>query len=190
MKKFYFTLLLLLIVITGTCQLKTARYGSCRQPMPTSCPRNSFYHETYANFTTLNFNSVNWDHTWVCKQKFMFTSRLGVIYYSFPKIHSVGAPLEFNFLVGGNSWVFEFGLGAHYMYFYKNYNDTIGKYSDAVHYLAASARVGVRYEIDNSIFFHLGFTPLYSILGDDQIPRLSKSKFLPMVGIGIGYTLR
>ena len=191
MKRFYSTLLLLLIVVQGICQLKTPRYGSCKTPMPTSCPRNSFYHETYANFTTLNFNSINWDHTLICKPKFMLTSRIGFVYCSFPKINSIGAPLEFNFLVGGNSWVFEFGLGVHYLYFYKNYAEIVGKYKDAVNYLAASARVGVRYELDNSIFFHAGFTPMYSILGDDQIPRLATgSKFLPMLGLGIGYTLR
>jgi len=184
-------LLIIFIILSNiSYSQKSDRFGNCKTGVGNSCPRNILYHETYANFKSLNFNSINWEHTLICKQTFMMTLRIGVVYLSFPKIHSVGAPLEFNFLFGGNAWVFEAGIGVHDLYFYKNYSDSLGKFSDGVNYLAASARVGIRYMIDNALFFHVGFTPMYSIMGYKEIQPISKHAFQPMAAIGIGYTFR
>ncbi len=154
------------------------------------CPRNTIFHETDFRIDNLglNWNSINWDHTLVCRSRYLISSRLGIDYYSFSKIRSAGVPLELNLMIGGGALMFETGLGLNYLYVYKNYNDIIGRYDDNVSCLAMTGRLGLRYEKQHSIFFRAGYTPVYNLIGSEDIPIISNKKFLSMFGAAIGWT--
>lgn len=168
-----------------------------------SCPRNTIFHETTFRFDGLglNWNSLNWDHIFVCREKYLLSFRLGIDYISFAKIRSVGTPFDLNLMIGGGGLMFETGLGLNYLYIYTNYDEVTGKFPDKLSYLAATGRLGLRFQKKHSIFFRLGYTPLYSLLGNDeiQICKIRKKtnepiyvirdrKFYSMFAAGIGYT--
>jgi hypothetical protein len=164
------------------------RDGSCKPSKYTFCPKHVLYHETHTNFNFLTYNSINYEGTLVCKQKFMLTYRLGGIYYNFVKLRLTGAPIGLNFLFGGNDWLFDAGLGGTYLYIYKNYDATAGgKYKDNSSVVGVNLHVGVRYEIQKAIFFKAVIDPMYVVMGKENVP-LMKSAFQPMIGVGIGYT--
>ncbi|NVO04035.1 MAG: hypothetical protein HXX09_15165, partial [Bacteroidetes bacterium] len=103
-----------------------------------SCPRNTLFHETTFRVDKLglNWNSINWDHILVCREKYLVSFRLGIDYYSFSKIHSAGVPLDINLMIGGEGLMFEAGLGLNYLYVYENYNDsTDTRFKDNLSYL-------------------------------------------------------
>jgi hypothetical protein len=164
----------------------TYRDGTCK-PKYSLCPKNLLYHETNTNFSYLTYNSINWEHTLVCKPTFMLAFRLGGIYYNFVKLRLAGAPIGLNFILGGGKWLWDVGFGGTYLYVYRNYQDSIGHYNDNVHVVGVNLHVGIRYEIEESFFFKAEVDPMYVVLGKDQIP-LMKSAFQPMIGIGLGYT--
>jgi hypothetical protein len=154
-----------------------------------SCPRNTLFHETNVRFKNLlGLNSVNWDHILVCREKYLVSVRLGIDYMSFNKISSAGIPIDLNLMVGGGALMLETGIGLNYLYVYKNYNDSIGKYKDNVNYLGLTGRIGLRYEKQHSIFFRLGYTPMYSLINYKEIPIIANKKYISMFGAGVGYT--
>jgi len=165
----------------------TYRDGTCAPTSYNLCSTNVLYHETHSNFSFLTYNSVNYERTLLCRMKFMMSIRMGIIYYNFVKLGLAGAPIGFNFLFGGGKWLFDTGLGGTYLFIYKNYDATRGKYNDQVHCVGVNVHVGVRYEIQKAFFFKAVFDPMYMVLGQKDVP-LMKSPFQPMVGIGLGYT--
>lgn len=164
----------------------TYRDGTCVKKH-TFCPKHVLYHETHTNFSYLTYNSINWEGMLACRQTFMLTLRLGGIYYNFGKLRAAGAPIGLNFLFGGGKWLFDAGFGGTYMYVYGNYDADRGRFSDNVHLAGVNAHLGMRYEIERSVFFKVVFDPMYVVMGQDEIP-LMKSAFQPVAGIGIGYT--
>ena len=164
------------------------RDGSCRPAKYTFCPVHVLYHETHSNFNYLTYNSLNYEYTLVCRPKFMWTVRIGGIYYNFVKLGLTGAPLRFNFIFGGDSWLFECGLGATYHYIYKNFDPVAETtYKDNSHMIGAHAHIGVRYELQKTVFFRASFDPMYAVYGLSDVP-LMKDAFEPMFTIGLGYT--
>jgi hypothetical protein len=117
----------------------------------------------------------------------MASLRFGVNYFTFPRISSVGAPVEFNFMIGRGAWLAEAGLGADYLYVYKNHITT-GFTENNFSYLALTGRIGVRYEKVNGLFFRAGYNPHISLIGQNKIEPISKHAFLHMLSVGIGYT--
>lgn len=200
---------LLIFLVIGYFSLYAQYDDAYPHPRPkncdteNSCPRNTLFHETTFRFDRLglNWNSLNWDHILVCREKYLLSFRLGVDYMSFAKIRSVGAPLDMNLMIGGGGLMFESGVGLNYLYIYTNYDEVMGKFSDNLSYLAATGRLGLRFQKKHSIFFRLGYTPMYSLFGNDEIQiRKFKKKtnqyiyvirdrpFYSMFGAGIGYT--
>lgn len=163
------------------------RDGSCKPAKYSFCPKHVLYHETHSNFSYLTYNSINYEGTLVCRQKFMMTWRIGGIYYNFVKLRMTGAPLRLNFLFGGNDWLFEAGFGGTYHYIYKNYDEVIGSYKDNTHMAGVNLHIGVRYEIPKTVFFRAAFDPMYVLYGKEDVP-LMKHAFQPMLAVGIGYT--
>jgi len=164
-----------------------------------TCPRNTLFHETTFRFDKLglNWNSIDWDHILVCRERYLVSMTLGVDYYSFSKLRAAGVPLELNLMLGGGPIMFETGLGLNYLYVYKNYSEiTQTRFNDHLSYLTATGRLGLRYEKPHSIFFRLGYTPQYSLMNNDQIYIINQKnvavvhdhKFFSMFAAGIGYT--
>lgn len=181
-------LLFLLFTIAAQAQVsKSFRFGRCGQG-GLNCPKLSLFHETNTDFSKLWINTVNADYIILCRRLFMASIRGGISYYTFPKIRAAGIPVEFNFLVGKSSWLVEAGLGIQYLFFYRNYSAAAGTFSDDVSYLAATGRVGIRYERPRGFFFRIGYTPMYSLINHDKIEPLSNHKFIHMMGLGVGYT--
>ncbi len=181
-----------LFIIFFSCLMLNAqsyslRSGKCGDKS-NFCPKIALFHETAYNFGSLGVNSVNIDIILMCNKYYMASLRTGINYFSFPKIYSAGVPLELNFMLGRGSWLFELGLGVNYLYFYKNYTHDAGRFSDNVSYLAATGRIGVRYERINGLFFRAGYNPYCSLIGYHNIEPISKHPFLHMLSAGIGYT--
>lgn len=186
MKKLLLILCLSSIIHTGTAQSTSYRAGNCKTKS-NFCPKWSLFHETTYNFAGLGINSVNADVVVMCNRNYMASIRFGVNYFTFPKISAAGAPVEFNFMMGRGAWLFEVGLGADYLYVYKNYSK-ISVAENNISYLAMTGRIGVRYEKVNGLFFRAGYNPHVSLIGKDQIEPISKHAFLHMLSVGIGYT--
>ncbi len=165
----------------------TYRDGSCQRPKYTFCPRNVVYHETHTNFSYLTYNSINWEGTLICRPNFMMSLRLGGIYYNFVKLGLTGAPIGLNFLFGGDRWLVDAGFGGTYLYLYKNYSDSLGHFKDSQHLAGVNLHVGVRYEIQRSLFFKAVLDPMYILYGMENVP-IMKHAFQPMIGVGIGWT--
>lgn len=188
MKKLLITCSLLFFCTVLYAQSKSLRAGNCNTKS-NFCPKIALFHETVYNFAGLGVNSVNIDYVVYCNRNYMASLRAGINYFSFPKIYSVGAPVEFNFMVGRGNWLFEAGLGLDYLYFYKNYSKNAGQFSDNISYLAATGRIGVRYERINGLFLRAGYNPHFSILDTyKDIEPISGERFLHMLSVGIGYT--
>lgn len=178
---------LLLLSMTVCAQSYSFRAGKCGDKS-NFCPKIALFHETVYNFGRLGINSVNVDFILMCNRNYMASLRTGINYFSFPKIYSAGVPLEFNFMIGRGNWLFEAGLGLDYLYFYKNYSKAAGQYNDNISYLAATGRIGVRYERINGLFFRAGYNPHCSLTGFLDLEPISIHRFLHMASIGIGYT--
>jgi hypothetical protein len=167
-------------------QSTSYRAGNCKTKS-NYCPKWSLFHETTYNFVGLGVNSINADAIVKCNRSYMASLRFGVNYFTFPRISSVGAPVEFNFMIGRGAWLVEAGLGADYLYVYKNFitpEFTDNNFS----YLALTGRIGVRYEKLNGLFFRAGYNPHVSLVGWNKIEPISKHAFLHMLSVGIGYT--
>lgn len=179
----------LIAVSTQAQEQKGATYrnGSCQPPKYTFCPKHVLYHETHTNFSYLTYNSINWEGTLMCKNSFMLTFRLGGIYYNFTPIKLTGAPIGLNFLFGGDRWLFDAGFGGTYLYIYRNWADSIGRYNDNSSVAGVNVHLGVRYEIQRSFFFKAVVDPMYVVYGKENVPMM-KHAFQPMIGIGLGYT--
>jgi hypothetical protein len=186
MKKLLLLLGLSFAVATISAQSTSLRAGKC-STKNNFCPKWSVFHETTYNFAGLGINSVNADVVIYCDRRYMASIRFGINYFTFPRIHSAGAPVEFNFMVGRGAWMFEAGLGADYLYIYKNYS-SIGTAENNISYLAATGRIGVRYEKVNGLFFRAGYNPHISLMNQKNIEPISKHVFLHMLSVGIGYT--
>lgn len=194
MKKFFFVVIILAMTASSLmAQIQQDqkgspyRDGSCRPPKFSFCPKHVLYHETHTNFSYLTYNSINWEGTLVCKQNFMLTFRIGGIYYNFTKMRLTGAPIGLNFLFGGDKWLVDAGIGGTYLYIYRNYSDSLGRYNDNTHVAGINAHLGVRYEIQKSFFFKAVVDPMYVVYGKENVP-LMKHAFQPMIGIGLGWT--
>lgn len=200
MKRYF--LIIFITIISATIFAQQVDYDPMPRPKncdsENSCPRNTIFHETTFRFDRLglNWNSLNWDHILVCREKYLISFRLGLDYYSFEKIRSLGAPLDLNLMIGGGRLMFETGLGLSYLYIYRNYDEVSGRFSDKLSYLAAAGRLGFRFQKKHSIFLRAGYTPMYSLFGNDEIQIKNKKgiyvirdrKFYSMFGAGIGYT--
>lgn len=190
MKKIISVTSIIIILLTNASgQSKTGDYrdGSCKKSRYTFCPKNVLYHETETDFNYLTFNSINWEGTLICKTKFILTLRLGGIYYNFGKPKFIGAPADLNFLFGGGKWLVDAGIGGRYFYIYENYDVNIGSYSDNLHFAGVNAHLGLRYEIQESMFFKIAVDPMYSVY-NYQPAHFLKNKFNPLYAIAIGYT--
>jgi hypothetical protein len=186
MKKLILIFAMSFTIYSLMAQSNSFRAGNCKTKS-NYCPKWSLFHETTYNFARLGINSVNADVIIMCNRSYMASIRFGINYYTFPKISSVGAPLEFNFMIGRGAWLFETGLGLDYLYVYKNYNST-GTAENKISYLALTGRIGMRYERVNGIFIRAGYNPHLSLMGMDKIESVSKHAFLHMLSVGIGYT--
>lgn len=186
------TLISLFLLVTFICFAQQEDYMP--QPRPknckfeNSCPRNSIFHATEIKFKTLGVNSLNWDHLLVCRSTYLVSFRLGFNYLTFPKIKGIGVPFDLCLMLGGGAVMFEMAAGLNYIYFNKNYSDSLGQFKDNVNYLALYGHVGLRYQKQRSPFVRLSFIPTYSLTGYNEIEQLSKKRFLGMLGLGIGYT--
>ncbi|MEI6124636.1 MAG: hypothetical protein WCQ95_13545 [Bacteroidota bacterium] len=182
-------LLFFIIIISAPCfsQSKSYRAGKCTTKS-NYCPKIALFHETVYNFAGLGINSINADIVLMCNRSYMASIRLGINYYSFPKIASAGIPVEFNFMMGRGAWLFETGLGLNYLYVYKNYSHDLGHFKDNLSYAALTARVGVRYERINGLFFRAGYNPHISLMNYEKIEPIKASRWLNMISVGIGYT--
>lgn len=183
---YIYILFFFLLVNVSFSQNLNNRQGKCGQK--DYCPNNTLFHETNGNISQLNYNTLKFDHIISCGAVLMKSISFGLTYYTFPKVRAVGAPFEFNLMFGMANTTLETSLGMQYLYFYRNYEKTIGKYDDNLSYLAATGRIGLRYQKDRGFFFRLGFTPILSLMNHDKVPVLGKHKFKPMAGIGFGYT--
>lgn len=207
MKKFFLTVFF--AVLASSLFAQQVDYDPRPRPKncdsENSCPRNTIFHETTFRFDGLglNWNSLNWDHTLICRTGFLLSFRLGVNYMSFAKIKSVGVPVDLNLMIGGGALMGEVSAGLNYLYIYKNYDEVLGKFDDNLSYLAAMGRIGLRFERKHSVFFRLGYTPMFSLFGNDEIQIRKKKrktdpqeyiyvirdrKFYSMFAAGIGYT--
>lgn len=201
MKRFF---VIIIITLLNSSFSFSQQDGIYPRPRPANCntenicPRNTIFHETTFRFDRLgfNWNSINWDHILVCREKYLISFRLGIDYYSFSKIRSAGVPFDLNLMIGGGALMFETGLGLNYLYIYKNYDEITGPFKDKISYLAANGRLGLRYEKLHSIFLRLGYTPQYSLMNNDKITITNKKdvaiirdhKLYSMLSAGIGYT--
>jgi hypothetical protein len=168
-------------------QSPSYRAGNCKTKS-NYCPKWSLFHETAYNFAGLGINSVNADVIIMCNRSYMASIRFGINYLTFPKISAAGVPVEFNFMIGRGAWLVEAGLGADYLYVYKNYTSTYPTNPNNISYLALTGRLGIRYEKVNGVFFRVGYNPHLSLIGQDKIEPISKHAFLHMLSVGIGYT--
>ena len=153
------------------------------------CPRNSIFLESNVRIKNLlGLESINWDHTLVCRTKYLISYCLGVDFYSFKKTQFVGVPFSLNLMIGGGALMAEIGVGLNYLYAYENYDKDTKLYVDKQSYLGFTGTLGVRYEMQKSFFARAGFTPMYSLMNYNKIPILAAKKFNTMFGLGIGYT--
>lgn len=187
MKKFSMLLVLLAFCLASLAQSTSYRAGNCKTKSD-FCPRIALFHQTSYNFGGLGINSVNADFIIYCNRNYMASIRAGINYLTFPKAHSAGVPLEFNFMVGRGAWLFEVGLGVDYLYFYKSYPKYEGAVNTNFSYLAATGMIGVRYERVNGFFLRAGYNPHYTALGFEELKPVAGQHFLHMAAIGIGYT--
>jgi len=154
-----------------------------------SCPKNTLFLETNMRFkNSFGLNSLNWDHTLICREKFLLSYIIGVDFWSFKKTRAAGIPLSLNLMLGGHALMLEIGAGLNFLYAYKNYNDSTSLYENKQSYLGLIGNIGLRYEKKHSIFFRAGYTPMYSLINYEKIPILASKKFNSMFGIGVGYT--
>jgi hypothetical protein len=153
------------------------------------CPRNSLFLEGNVRIKNMfGLVSLNWDHTLVCREKYLLSFILGADFYSFKKPKAAGIPLSLNLMIGGGPLMFELGLGVNYLYFYKNYDETTKLTDPKESYLGMIGNVGVRYEMLHNIFLRLGYTPMYSLMNYKSIPILASKKLNNMFGLSVGYT--
>lgn len=186
MKKLLLLMCFSLTAIALFGQSNSLRAGNCKTKS-NFCPKWSLFHETTYNFKQFGINSVNADVIVICNRYYMASIRFGINYLTFPKISSVGVPLEFNFMMGRGAWLFETGLGLDYLFVYKNYSSTNIPAEDNIPYLAATGRIGLRYEKLSGIFFRLGYNPHISLQNQDKIEVVNRT-YINMLSLGIGYT--
>lgn len=158
---------------------------------PSSCKKNTIYHETNTNLGRFNYNSVNFEHLLKCQPTYNVGIHIGVIYYSFPKLKGEGIPIGINWMFGRGSELFEFGFGATYQHIRKNWDSQNGQYNDNISYAGITGNIGFRHQnSDGGLFYKVGFTPMYSVLNYKDIPIIASHAFIPMAGISIGWTFR
>lgn len=154
-----------------------------------SCPRNSLFLEGNVRFNNmLGLVSLNYDHTLVCRESYLLSYILGIDFYSFKKTKAAGIPLSLNLMIGRGPMMFELGLGLNYLYVYKNYDDATKLTGPNESYLGIIGNIGVRYEMLHSLFLRLGYTPIYSLMNNNNIPILASKKLNNMFGLSVGYT--
>lgn len=152
------------------------------------CPRNTIFLESNIRFKKLfDLNSINWDHTLICREKYLLSVCLGADFMSFRKTKCAGVPVSLNLMIGGGALMFETGIGLNYLYVYKNYDDATNQYDNKQNYLGMIGRIGLRYEKKHSIFFRAGYTPMLSLI-NNKIPIFAGKRFNSMFGLGVGYT--
>ncbi|MGD0712198.1 MAG: hypothetical protein ABR968_13575 [Bacteroidales bacterium] len=154
-----------------------------------SCPRNSLFLETSVRFKDLfGLVSIDWDHTLICREKYLLSYILGVDFFSFKNTKAAGVPLSLNLMLGGGPLMFELGLGVNYLYVYKNYDEATRLTDPNESYLGMIGNIGLRYEKLHGIFIRAGYIPMYSLMNYSKIPILASKKFNNMFGLGVGYT--
>jgi hypothetical protein len=186
MKKLMLLICLSFSIYVVSAQSTSFRAGNCKTKS-NYCPKWTLFHETTYNFAGLGINSVNADVVVLCNRDYMASIRFGVNYFTFPRLKAAGAPIEFNFMIGRGAWLLEAGLGADYLYVYKNYSSTLPAQNN-ISYLALTGRIGIRYEGVKRIFFRAGYNPHVSLMNRNLIEPISKHAFLHMLSAGIGYT--
>jgi hypothetical protein len=158
---------------------------------PSSCRKNTIYHETNTNFGNFNYNSLNFEHLLTCGSAKNTGLFIGAVYYSFPKIQSKGLRGGFNIMYGRYSNMFELGFGLTFLYVTQNYNNEVGKYKDNVSYAGLNGNIGFRHQnAEGGIFYKIGFTPMLSFMNYGLIPVIADNAFIPMGGISIGWTFK
>ena len=155
------------------------------------CPKHSFFHETSLNFNQFALNSINYDYVLICQARWMLSVRVGGVYWTLKHAKAMGVPLEINFLSGSSAHLFEMSAGFTYLHFRKNWTEALGQFEQSVDYQAITGRIGYRYEKPRGgLFLRIGFTPISNYRNGDQVPIFGKGPFIPMAGIGAGWTLK
>jgi hypothetical protein len=188
-------LILLCCFFTISLSLFSQQDGIDPRPRPKNCqtenicPRNSLFLEGNVRIKNMfGLVSLNWDHTLVCREKYLLSFILGVDFLSFKQTKAAGIPLSLNLMIGGGPLMFELGLGVNYLYVYKNYDEATKLDAPKENYLGMIGNVGLRYEMLHSVFARLGYTPMYSLMNNTNIPILASRKLNNMFGLSVGYT--
>jgi hypothetical protein len=188
--KTFFSLIFILSAWIAAAQYTSPsasyRNGSCKGT--DRCPRNTLFHETQYDFSTLGINSINLDHTLACTRTYLTSFRIGVNYLSFPDISGAGIPAEICYMYGRGAWMLELAAGLNSLYVYKNYSSAAGSFSDNAIWAAVNGRAGIRFERKNSIFLRAGFVPSLTVAGKKEIETLDNKNFMWNAALGIGYT--
>ena len=190
MKKVFLLIIAAFILSANSFGQLLTREGKCGRKGPKLCPKFTVFHETNYDFKKFGFNSLNVDYILLCQAKYMLSFRFGLSYMSFNKSSSYGFPLELNLLIGNGAALFEISGGYVDQLYYKNYNEVLKQMRNSnFTYRAISGRIGFRYEQPKGgLFIRVGFTPIYSLVGQDLIYAIGDRRFIPMFGAGLGYT--
>lgn len=186
MKKYFVLVGILLINCLAIGQNYSYRSGNCKSQSD-YCPKISVFHETDYNFHNLGINSINADIKLSCNRGTMSSLRVGINYLTFPKISGLGIPVEYDYLIGRGVWMFEVGGGINYLYVYKNRYAGSTNPNPKESWLAIMARIGVRYDKINGLFFKAGYNPQFSLL-NTSIDEMKNYRMFHMLSVGIGYT--
>jgi hypothetical protein len=189
-------LLLLTCLFVLSLSVFSQQDGNDPRPRPkncqteNTCPRNSLFLEGNVRIKNMfGLVSLNYDHTLICRERYLLSYIVGVDFFSFKQTKAAGIPFSLNLMIGGGPLMFELGLGVNCLYVYKNYNETTKSTDSKENYLGMIGNVGVRYEMLHSVFLRLGYTPMYSLMNNNNIPILASKKLNNMFGLSVGYTL-
>lgn len=161
------------------------------------CPSSTIFPEARIRFKNnkdsipmFGLFTLNYDHTIICREKYLVSYTVGVDFWSFKKTRSLGVPATINFMLGGGAIMLETSLGLDYLFVYKNYNHKADSMDNKQHYLGLLGRIGLRYEKKKSLFIRAGYTPMLSLINFNKIPILVTKRYNSMFGLGVGYTFK
>ncbi len=154
--------------------------------------RNTFFLELGGNGM---FYSLNYDRILLNRDTWKLSGRVGALYlplFGAGNRQMVGGPVEISYLRGRGRHFLELGLGGTVLY------DTYALGSNSrINDLAvmAVARIGYRHQKpEGGFFYKVGFTPLlgalYNAYYPERGPLLLAPFAYPLVGLGLGYTLK
>ena len=171
--------------------LLLAATASFAQAPPEPVRRNTFFLELGGNSM---FYSLNYDRILLNRDAWKLSGRVGVLYL--PPLGErnrqiVGGPVEISYLRGRGRHFLELGLGGSVVY--DTYRLTSSRIRDMA--VMAVARIGYRHQKpEGGFFYKVGFTPmlgaLYNVQNPERGRQLGEPFAYPLVGLGLGYTLK